>query len=54
MGETEKKAGEARHALATKQMTPLHRWPLIVPFSNQFRRDVPALYGLECRRLLGH
>ena len=41
-----------RGTLATKQMTP-YTLAVIVPFSNQFRRDVPALYDAIVQRLPG-
>ena len=41
-----------RGTLATKQMTP-YTLAVIVPFSNQFRRDVPALYDQLVQRLPG-
>lgn len=51
VGETEKKPVK-RGTLATKQMTP-YTLAVIVPFSNQFRRDVPALYDAIVQRLPG-
>lgn len=51
VGETEKKPVK-RGTLATKQMTP-YTLAVIVPFSNQFRRDVPALYDALVQRLPG-
>lgn len=51
VGETEKKP-VSRGTLATKQMTP-YTLAVIVPFSNQFRRDVPALYEALRQRLPG-
>ena len=49
VNETEKKPVK-RGTLATKQMTP-YTLAVIVPFSNQFRRDVPALYQELVKRL---
>lgn len=49
VGETDKKPVK-RGSLATKQMTP-YTLAVIVPFSNQFRRDVPALYDALVQRL---
>lgn len=49
VGETDKKPVK-RGTLATKQMTP-YTLAVIVPFSNQFRRDVPALYDAMVQRL---
>lgn len=51
VGETEKKPVK-RGTLATKQMQP-YTLAVIVPFSNQFRRDVPALYDQLVQRLPG-
>lgn len=51
VGETELKPVK-RGTLATKQMTP-YTLSVIVPFSNQFRRDVPALYDQMKERLPG-
>lgn len=51
VGETEKKPVK-RGTLTTKQMTP-YALAVIVPFSNQFRRDVPALYDAIVQRLPG-
>lgn len=51
VGETEKKPVK-RGTLATKQMTP-YTLAVIVPFSKQFRRDVPALYDQMVKRLPG-
>ncbi len=51
VGETEKKPVK-RGTLATKQMTP-YTLAVIVPFSNQFRRDLPALYDALVSRLPG-
>lgn len=51
VGETEKKPVK-RGTLTTKQMTP-YTLAVIVPFSNQFRRDVPALYDAIVQRLPG-
>lgn len=51
VGETEKKPVK-RGTLATKQMSP-YTLAVIVPFSNQFRRDVPALYDQLVQRLPG-
>ena len=51
VGETEKKPVK-RGTLATKQMTP-YTLAVIVPFSNQFRRDLPALYDQLVKRLPG-
>lgn len=49
VNETEKKPVK-RGTLATKQMAP-YTLAVIVPFSNQFRRDVPALYNALIQRL---
>jgi len=49
VGETDKKPVK-RSTLATKQMTP-YTLAVIVPFSNQFRRDLPALYDALVQRL---
>lgn len=49
VGETEKKPVK-RGTLATKVMQP-YTLAVIVPFSNQFRRDVPALYDELVKRL---
>lgn len=49
VGETDKKPVK-RGTLATKQMTP-YTLAVIVPFSNQFRRDIPALYDAMVQRL---
>lgn len=51
VGETEKKPVK-RGTLATKLMQP-YTLAVIVPFSNQFRRDVPALYDALVARLPG-
>lgn len=51
VGETEKKPVK-RGTLATKVMQP-YTLAVIVPFSNQFRRDVPALYDALVQRLPG-
>ncbi len=51
VGETEKKPVK-RGTLKTKQMTP-YTLAVIVPFSNQFRRDLPALYDALVSRLPG-
>ena len=51
VGETEKKPVK-RGTLATKQMSA-YTLAVIVPFSNQFRRDVPALYDAMIQRLPG-
>ena len=51
VGETNKKPVK-RGTLATKQMTP-YTLAVIVPFSNQFRRDIPALYDALVARLPG-
>lgn len=51
VGETEKKPVK-RGTLATKQMAA-YTLAVIVPFSNQFRRDVPALYDAMVQRLPG-
>ena len=51
VGETEKKPVK-RGTLATKQMSA-YTLAVIVPFSNQFRRDVPALYDAMVQRLPG-
>lgn len=49
VGETDKKPVK-RGTLATKQMTP-YTLAVIVPFSNQFRRDLPGLYDALVQRL---
>ena len=49
VGETQKKPVK-RGTLATKQITP-YTLAVIVPFSNQFRRDLPALYDALIQRL---
>lgn len=49
VGETEKKPVK-RGTLATKQMTP-YTLAVIVPFSNQFKRDLPNLYDAMIQRL---
>lgn len=49
VGETEKKSVK-RGTLATKQMTP-YTLAVIVPFSNQFKRDLPNLYDALIQRL---
>jgi HK97 family phage major capsid protein len=49
VGETEAKA-VANPALATKVMEP-YKLAVIVPFSNEFRRDAAALYDELVRRL---
>ena len=49
VGETEKKPVK-RGTLTTKVMQP-YTLAVIVPFSNQFRRDVPALYDELVKRL---
>lgn len=51
VGETEKKPVK-RGTLATKQMSP-YTLAVIVPFSNQFRRDAKALYDAMVQRLPG-
>lgn len=51
VGETAKKPVK-RGTLASKQMTP-YTLAVIVPFSNQFRRDLPALYDALVARLPG-
>ena len=51
VGETEKKPVK-RGTLATKQMAP-YTLAVIVPFSNQFRRDAKALYDAMVQRLPG-
>lgn len=51
VGETEKKPVK-RGTLATKQMSA-YTLAVIVPFSNQFRRDVTALYDAIVQRLPG-
>lgn len=51
VGETEKKPVR-RGTLATKKMSP-YTLAVIVPFSNQFRRDLPALYDALLQRLPG-
>lgn len=47
--ETEKKPVK-KGTLATKVMTP-YTLAVIVPFSNQFKRDIPALYDALVQRL---
>lgn len=49
VGETEKKPVK-RGTLATKQMTP-YTLAVIVPFSNQFKRDLSNLYDALIQRL---
>lgn len=49
VGETEKKS-VSRGTLATKVMTP-YTLAVIVPFSNQFKRDIPSLYDALVQRL---
>ena len=49
VGETAKKPVK-RGTLETKQLTP-YTLAVIVPFSNQFRRDLPALYDALVQRL---
>lgn len=49
VGETDKKPVK-RGTMDTKLMQP-YTLAVIVPFSNQFRRDVPALYNELVRRL---
>lgn len=49
VAETEEKP-VARPTLDNKTMTP-YTLAVIVPFANQFRRDLPALYGELVRRL---
>lgn len=51
VGETEKKPVK-NGTLTTKLMTP-YTLAVIVPFSNQFKRDVPALYDAMVQRLPG-
>lgn len=51
VGETEKKPVK-RGTLATKVMQP-YTLAVIVPFSNQFRRDIPTLYDALVQRLPG-
>ena len=51
VGETAKKPVK-RGTLSTKQMSP-YTLAVIVPFSNQFRRDLPALYDALVARLPG-
>lgn len=51
VGETEKKPVK-NGTLATKLMQP-YTLAVIVPFSNQFKRDVPALYDAMVQRLPG-
>lgn len=51
VGETAKKPVR-RGTLSTKLMTP-YTLAVIVPFSNQFRRDLPALYDALVGRLPG-
>ena len=55
VGETDKKPVK-RGSMATKVMTP-YTLAVLVPFSNQFRRDIPALYDalvLSWRRHTRH
>ena len=40
----------SRHTLGSKAITP-YKLAVIEPFSNEFRRDLPALYGELARRL---
>lgn len=49
VGETDKKPVK-RGSLATKVITP-YTLAVIVPFSNQFKRDIPALYDALVQRL---
>lgn len=49
VGETEKKPVK-RGTLSTKVMSP-YTLAVIVPFSNQFKRDLPALYDALVQRL---
>ena len=49
VGETGKKPVK-RGTLDTKQLTP-YTLAVIVPFSNQFKRDIPALYDALVQRL---
>lgn len=49
VGETDKKP-VSRHTLGTKTLAP-YTIAVIEPFSNQFRRDVSALYAELIRRL---
>ena len=49
VGETEKKK-VSKSTLATKLITP-YTLAVIVPFSNQFRRDLPALYNALVQRM---
>lgn len=49
VNETEKKPVK-KSTLATKVMTP-YTLAVIVPFSNQFKRDIPALYDALVQRL---
>lgn len=49
VGETDKKPVK-RGSMATKVMTP-YTLAVLVPFSNQFRRDIPALYDALVQRL---
>lgn len=51
VGETEKKPVK-RGTLDTKVMQP-YTLAVIVPFSNQFRRDIPTLYDALVQRLPG-
>jgi HK97 family phage major capsid protein len=51
VGETEKKPVK-NGTLTTKLMTP-YTLAVIVPFSNQFKRDIPALYDAMVQRLPG-
>ena len=51
VGETNKKPVK-RGTLATKLMSP-YTLAVIVPFSNQFRRDLPSLYDALVQRLPG-
>ncbi len=49
VNETEQKPVK-RHTLSTKPMSP-YTLAVIVPFSNQFRRDIPTLYDELVKRL---
>ncbi len=51
VGETEKKPVK-NGTLTTKLMQP-YTLAVIVPFSNQFKRDIPALYDAMVQRLPG-
>lgn len=49
VGETDEKP-VSRAALSSKQITP-YKLAVIEPFSNEFRRDLPAVYAELARRL---